>query len=445
LKKKTSSQHKTQPEQTTVVEKMAGLTEHTIAPDGIFGNAGPNSGKSPSNENEGTSHPNPSCPKCGSKKVWRAGIRFQMFGGQIQRWLCRDCKLRFSDPNDVQKAKEAFEHVETVERQSLKSQEDIVTTSQICVTETKNLAAEQQTIGVLRRNDPATVNGKIVEYEFWLLKQGYAKSTIECRTKTMKRLLNLQADLSNPESIKEVITKQTWSNGRKEYVVEAYSSFLKFVGGKWDPPKYHRIEKIPFIPTEEEIDQLIAGCGEKTTALLQALKETGMRIGEAWNLKWTDIDFVNSTISITPEKGSHARMFKVSNKLLAMINTVPNKTEKIFGTYELRGYRSSFVRQRKRTAFKLQNPRINRITFHTFRHWKATMEYHRTKDILHVMRLLGHKNIKNTLIYTQLVTFENDDFICKAAANVKEATELIEAGFDYVCEMADVKLFRKRK
>jgi integrase len=59
-----------------------------------------------------------------------------------------------------------------------------------------------------------------------------------------------------------------------------------------------------------------------------------------------------------------------------------------------------FVRQRKRTATKLANPRINQITFHTFRHWKATMEYHKTKDILHVIRILGHKNIKNTLIYT---------------------------------------------
>ena len=61
------------------------------------------------------------------------------------------------------------------------------------------------------------------------------------------------------------------------------------------------------------------------------------------------------------------------------------------------------------------------------------------------MRLLGHKNIKNTLIYTQLVTFENDDYVCKAAANVKEATELIEAGFEYVCDVTHVQLFRERK
>ena len=119
---------------------MAGFTEQTNAPDGTFGKADSNKGKSPSTEDAGTSHPNPSCPKCGSKKVWRDGLRFQMFGGQIQRWLCRGCGLRFSDPNDVQKAKKAFESIEIIERQSLKSKDDIVTTRQICVQETKNLA-----------------------------------------------------------------------------------------------------------------------------------------------------------------------------------------------------------------------------------------------------------------------------------------------------------------
>jgi hypothetical protein len=88
---------------------------------------------------------------------------------------------------------------------------------------------------------------------------------------------------------------------------------------------------------------------------------------------------------------------------------------------------------------------LKQISFQTFRHRKATIEYHKTKDILYVMKLLGHKNIKNTLVYTQLVTFEDDDYVCKAAANVKEATELIEAGYECVCDIETIKLFRKRK
>ena len=48
-------------------------------------------------------------------------------------------------------------------------------------------------------------------------------------------------------------------------------------------------------------------------------------------------------------------------------------------------------------------------------------------------------------MHAHLVTFDNeDDFSCKTAATVKEARKLIEAGFEYVTDMSDVKLFRKR-
>jgi integrase len=53
-----------------------------------------------------------------------------------------------------------------------------------------------------------------------------------------------------------------------------------------------------------------------------------------------------------------------------------------------------------------------------FELWKATMEYHRTKDILYVMKLLGHKNISITLIYTQLVEFEDNEYDATTASSV---------------------------
>jgi GMP synthase PP-ATPase subunit len=77
------------------------------------------------------------------------------------------------------------------------------------------------------------------------------------------------------------------------------------------------------------------------------------------------------------------------------------------------------------------------------------MEYHKTKDILHVMQLLGHKNIKNTLIYIQLeeALFKKGEteYICKVASTVEEAKQLVEAGFEYVTEIDGKKLFRKPK
>ena len=75
------------------------------------------------------------------------------------------------------------------------------------------------------------------------------------------------------------------------------------------------------------------------------------------------------------------------------------------------------------------------------------MEYHKTKDILHVMQLLGHRKIENTLKYTQLVHFTDDDgFTSKVAKNAEQAMQLLEVGFEYVCTTPqDIMLFRKRK
>jgi hypothetical protein len=74
------------------------------------------------------------------------------------------------------------------------------------------------------------------------------------------------------------------------------------------------------------------------------------------------------------------------------------------------------------------------------------MEYAKTKNILHVMNMLGHKNIQNTLVYTHLVNFESDEFHTDVANNVEDARKLIEAGFEYVTgEYGDGgKIFRKR-
>ena len=117
----------------------------------------------------------------------------------------------------------------------------------------------------------------------------------------------------------------------------------------------------------------------------------------------------------------------------------------MFGEAQLDHHRNHFCIQRKRIAEKLRNPRLNRITFRTLRHWKATKEYHKTKDILHVMKILGHKSIKNTLIYTQLINVEGDEYTSKVAWNLEEARKLMEAGFDYITDMDGAKLFRKRK
>jgi len=82
--------------------------------------------------------------------------------------------------------------------------------------------------------------------------------------------------------------------------------------------------------------------------------------------------------------------------------TIVARSKRIFGNRQLSSYEADFSIQRRRCAAKLANPRLLEIYFHTRRYWEATMEYHKTKDILHVMKLLGHRNVQNTMSYTEL-------------------------------------------
>jgi len=73
------------------------------------------------------------------------------------------------------------------------------------------------------------------------------------------------------------------------------------------------------------------------------------------------------------------------------------------------------------------------------------MEYHKTKDILYVQKLLGHERIESTMLYTQLIDFSEHEYSCKVAENVDEAKKLVEAGFEFVTDFGGYRLFRKRK
>jgi len=64
-----------------------------------------------------------------------------------------------------------------------------------------------------------------------------------------------------------------WSNGCKENAVLVYSTFLRMIGKTCEAPKYRWVEKLPWIPLESEIDQLIVGCNRRVATFLQLLKE----------------------------------------------------------------------------------------------------------------------------------------------------------------------------
>jgi integrase len=291
---------------------------------------------------------------------------------------------------------------------------------------------------------------EIISFGLWMRKEGYRESTIRPCIRALRAIAK-RTNLLNPEAVKSYLASAELSENRKEKLMHDLSRFYKWKHIPFQKPTYRRVEKLPFIPLESKVDRLISGLGSKTATFLQVLKKTGMRSGEAWNLRWTDIDYEKRTVNIAPEKSSRPRQPRVSDRLIAMISDLPHRYDLIFHNPEIGGLSSfddfsrNFTGRRKNIAKRLQNPRIARIGFKILRHFKASMEYHKTKDILHVMRILGHKNIRNTLVYTHLVDFGSDEYVCKIAKTVDDARILIEDAFEYVTDMEGMKLFRKRK
>jgi len=138
----------------------------------------------------------------------------------------------------------------------------------------------------------------------------------------------------------------------------------------------------------------------------------------------------------------------MSDKLTAMVIRIIRETseEQRIWKGKLKTITRNYQRKRTILSERLANPNLKKIAFKTFRHWKATNEYHRTKDILHVKRMLGHRRIENTLVYTHLIDFEEEDaYTVKVASSIEEFTTLLESGFEYVSDYEGKKILRKRK
>jgi integrase len=293
---------------------------------------------------------------------------------------------------------------------------------------------------------------------YLLTKKTIKPATIERKIKMIKSMVtNHNVNLSNPDEFVRFLNTVDWKSGTKEIAVDSYRDYLDMIGlTQIKLPHIRREETLPFVPLEEEIDALISAISFRVGAFLRLLKDTGVRPIEAWRLTWLDVDVANKCVTITPAKYSRPRKLKITEPTLNLIASLPRRNQHVWSPSglkdryceELSHFTRNYSKQRKRIALKLKNPRLNQISLRTFRHWKGTMEYARTKDIVHVKELLGHYNISNTLKYIHLanaISQLSEDYVCKVARTLEEATQLIETGFEYVTDMEGVKIFRKRK
>ena len=253
------------------------------------------------------------------------------------------------------------------------------------------------------------------------------------------------ANLEDPEEVKAFIASKKCSNSYKNGFVKAYNYYVQMNGLVWDKPKYKWERKIPRIPTIEAIDKIIARASKRYSVVFKLLAETGAMPFELHNVSQRDIDLERGTISITGGKGHSSRIFKLRQEKLAMLKFYIAENPQQYPFLESQWIGKMWRKFRNSLAEKIKDPSLKQIRLYDLRHYFGTMLYHKTKDILYTKQQMGHKKLETTLIYTQLVNFQTDEYSSAVAKNVKKAHELIEAGFEYVTEIEGISVFRKRK
>jgi integrase len=292
------------------------------------------------------------------------------------------------------------------------------------------------------------VRAIVAVFRGWLVKEGYDEGSHY--PNNLLRLVRLGADLHEPESVKETIGEADVKKGTKLQYVYAYDAFAKMLKIEWEPPTYSQEESIPFVPEEEDLDCLIAACRSRQMATyLQCLKETFGDPSEVLKIEREDVSGNIVTIN-HPVKGHLPRQIEVSDRLIAMLNSLPKKGKRYFAYSSYGTLWSCYDKVRKRAAEVQKNPVLLQIEPRSFRHWAGTMLAILTNgNVTIVQGLLGHKRVENTMKYIDIAKVRskgvNDECDVATASTPEELKNLLGAGFQLVAEKFGLMWFTRPK
>ncbi|RLG20525.1 integrase [Candidatus Micrarchaeota archaeon] len=177
--------------------------------------------------------------------------------------------------------------------------------------------------------------------------------------------------------------------------------------------------KIPEVLTREEQEALLRQpnprypTGERNRLLLRVMLDTGLRLSEAINLRWRDLDLLTGRLHVKQGKGAKDRVLWVGDELLELLRKWRERQAKVVGwapehvftTLDGKPLQARYVQYMvKRYA---QRAGITKnVHPHTLRHTFATDLLRETRNIRLVQKALGHANLATTQIYTHIVDEE---------------------------------------
>jgi len=149
-----------------------------------------------------------------------------------------------------------------------------------------------------------------------------------------------------------------------------------------------------------EADLLIDAAAEYLKPIIITALSTGMRRGEILELRWSDIDFIRYNIHIREEnsKSKKSRDVPMSSLLAETLKKQDMSSEFIFSHPLKKDKARINISWSFRVA--LRKSGIEKLRFHDLRHTAASwMVVDCGIDLVTVSEILGHSDIKTTMIY----------------------------------------------
>ena len=166
------------------------------------------------------------------------------------------------------------------------------------------------------------------------------------------------------------------------------------------------VKKIPKAISKSQMEQIFEDLrkSKQTNArlyilILKLIYLSGLRISEALNLKWSDINHQDNSIYVYG-KGSKERKVFIINDYLVQLKNLEKNNQYVF-TINNKKISTRSVNKFLQNCY--DNSLIqNKLSSHIFRHSFATTMLENNADIRHIQKLLGHSSISTTEIYTKV-------------------------------------------
>ena len=247
--------------------------------------------------------------------------------------------------------------------------------------------------------------------------KAYSPSTIRTYRNEFMQLLQLlkhkPVNKLTPNDLKRYMVFAMEKEGISENTAHSRLNALKFyfeqVLGKekffWEIPRPKKAQALPKIFSQDEVASIINSTGNKKhKVMLMLAYSAGLRIGEVVSLKTFEIDSKRMSIFISAAKGKKDRIVTLSPVLLVMLREYaleykPDKKGYLFeGSTKGNPYSSRSLQEVIQAAKKKAGI-MKPGSIHSLRHSFATHLIEKGTDVTMIQKLLGHNDIKTTLIY----------------------------------------------